>query len=115
MKNFIQAGDTLPFTAPSGGVVSGGGYIIGDLFVVATITAAQGAAFAGKTTGVFEFAKVSAQAWAEGVKVYWDAGNSRFTTVASGSRLVGTAAAAAANPSSVGRVRLDGNALPVAS
>jgi predicted RecA/RadA family phage recombinase len=114
VKNFIQAGDTLTLTAPSGGVVSGGGYIIGDLFVVSTVTAAQGLPFAGKTTGVFEFAKLSAQAWTEGAKVYWDATNSRFTTVATGNRLVGTAAEAAANPSSVGRVRLDGNALPVA-
>lgn len=114
MKNFIQEGDTLTLTAPSGGVVSGGGYIIGDLFVVATVTVAQGLPFAAKTRGVFELAKLSAQAWIEGVKVYWDAANSRLTTVATGNRLVGVASEAAANPSSVGRVRLDGASLPVA-
>jgi predicted RecA/RadA family phage recombinase len=115
MKNFLQDGDTLTLTAPSGGVVSGNGYIIGDLFVIATVTVAQGLPFAAKTRGVFELPKLSAQAWTEGAKVYWDAGNARLTTVTSGNRLVGVASEVANNPSSVGRARLDGHSLPAAS
>lgn len=115
MKNYIQPGDTLTLTAPSGGVLSGGGYIIGDLFVVSTVTAAVGLPFAAKTTGVFELPKLSAQAWTEGVVVYWDATNSRCTTVGTSNRPIGVAAEAAANPSAVGRVRLNGVALAAAA
>lgn len=79
------------------------------------MTAAQGLPFAAKTRGVFELPKLSAQAWTEGAKVYWDNTNARLTTVASGNRLVGVASEAAANPSAVGRARLDGNSLPVAA
>lgn len=110
MKNYIQPGDTLELTAPSGGVVSGTGYLIGALFVVAAVTAAEGATFAAKVTGVISLAKVSAQAWTEGAKVYWDNTAKNVTTTASGNTLIGVAAAVANNPSSTGLVRLNGAA-----
>ena len=47
MKNFVQPGDVVELTAPSGGVVSGTVYLIGALVVVATVTAAEGAKFNG--------------------------------------------------------------------
>ena len=39
MKTYVQPGEVLPFTAPAGGVVSGGFYLIGTLVVVATVDA----------------------------------------------------------------------------
>lgn len=79
-KNFRKSGDVVTLTAPSGGVVAGMLYVIGSLPVVALNSAAQGAAFEGKTSGEFTLPKVGSQAWAEGAKVNWDAANSRCST-----------------------------------
>jgi predicted RecA/RadA family phage recombinase len=106
MKNFIQEGDTLTVAAPSGGVVSGALVIIGSLIGVAVMTAAVGVKVAVKTKGVFEFAKVSAQAWTVGAPIYWDSTAGNATTTSSGNTLIGYATEVAANPSAVGRVRI---------
>ena len=108
MKTFVQDGDVLPFTAPSGGVTAGVGVKIGDILVIALVTAAQGVQFSGRRVGVVEHAKLSAQAWTEGQQVNWDDTNKRFTTVTTGNFRAGVAAAAAANPSSTGQVLLAG-------
>lgn len=108
MKTYAQDADVVEFTAPSGGVVSGTAYLIGSILVVATHAAAVGVAFRGRVTGIVEHAKVSAQAWTEGVKIYWDNAAKNFTTTSGGNTLVGVAAAAASNPSATGKVRLDG-------
>lgn len=110
MNNFIQEGDILTLTAPTGGVVSGNGYLIGKLFVVATVTAAATALFAARVKGVIDLAKTSAQAWTEGQKIYWDDTNKRCDSDATLGQLIGVASAAAANPSSTGNVRLNGTA-----
>src|SRR3990172_5801752 len=96
MENYVAPGEVVELTAPTGGVVSGTAYLIGGLVIVALVTAAV------------EHAKVSAQAWTEGAKLYWDDTAKNFTTTASGNTLVGVAAAAAANPSATGKIRLDG-------
>jgi len=108
MKNYAQPGEVHPFTAPAGGVTSGTAYLIGAVLVVALQSAAAGVKFSGMVTGVVDHAKVSAQAWTEGVKVYWDNAAKNLTTTSGGNTLVGVAAKAAANPSATGRVRLDG-------
>lgn len=113
MKNFVQPGDTLNLTAPAGGVTSGVPVIIGDLFVIPATSAPAGSQFAGKTDGVYELPKVSAQAWGEGAALYYNPATGLFSTGGPG-RLVGVAAAAAANPSALGWVRLNSVTLPVA-
>lgn len=116
MNNFIQPGDSLELTAPSGGVTKGAPKQIGRLLVVPAVSALQGARFIGKTTGVFTVTKVGSQAWTEGAVVYWDAGNNRFTTTASTHLQAGTAVAAVGSGSgeTTGVVRLDGVARPSA-
>lgn len=107
-SNQLQSGDDLDLTAPSGGVTSGVGVLIGRLFSVARVTAAAAAAFVGGTRGVWSLAKTSAQAWVVGEVIYWDDANKRADNVATaGFRRIGVAVAAAANPSSTGQVRLD--------
>jgi predicted RecA/RadA family phage recombinase len=108
MKTFRQAGDVLELTAPTDGVVSGTAYLIGSLVVVALVTVAETLSFAGMVTGVAEVAKVSAQAWTEGAKIYWDDTAKKFTTTSSANTLVGVASEAADNPSATGMVRFDG-------
>jgi len=109
MKNFVQPGESIEFTAPGGGVVSGVGVQIGDLLVIATVTAAAGARFNGLVEGVISHAKAPSQAWTEGARVYWDEGNKRFTTVAAGHLAAGHAVAAvgAGANETTGVVRLE--------
>jgi predicted RecA/RadA family phage recombinase len=97
MRNYRHDGTVLTFTAPSGGVVSGGGYIVGDKFVIAAIDAAVGTKFTGQDQGVFNLPKLSTDVIAEGVRVWWDATNSRVTVTATSNRCIGTAEAAAGN------------------
>lgn len=107
--NYIQPGHDLDLTAPSGGVTSGVGVLIGRLFSVAKLTVAAAASFVGGTVGVWSLAKTSAQAWVAGDKIYWDNANKRADNVpTAGFRLIGIAVDAAANPSSTGKVRLIG-------
>lgn len=108
MENFIQPGNVLELTAPEGGVTSGAPVQIGQLLVVPAVTAAADAKFSGQVVGVFTLAKATGQAWAEGAILYWDAGNDRCTTTATGNLQVGCAAAAAESADTTGSVRLDG-------
>jgi predicted RecA/RadA family phage recombinase len=108
MNNFIQPGNVLELTAPSGGVTSGTPVQIGQLVVIPAVTAAEGVRFSGQLVGVFTLAKATGQAWDEGEILYFDAGNDRFTTVATGNLQAGCAAAAAESADTTGSVRLDG-------
>lgn len=112
MKNFIQPGDSLTIPAPAA-VLSGGGVRSGLLFGVAQHDAAIGEEVSIATCGVFELPKTSAQAWTVGAALYWT-GTLLSTAAGTGTLFVGIAAAAAANPSAVGLVRLNGSA-PVAA
>lgn len=105
MKNFVQPGDIVTVAAPAD-VSSGDLVVVGTLFGVAATDAKSSADVEIKTSGVFTLPKTSAQAWTQGVKVYYDADNKVLTTTASTNTLIGHAVAAAANPSATGVVRL---------
>lgn len=105
-KNFIQPGEVLTVTAPVGGAVSGSPVLVGNIFGIANYTAAAGDPVEIETEGVWELAKVSAQAWAAGQAIYWDAGQALVTTTAAGNTLIGAATELAANPSATGKVAL---------
>lgn len=107
MKNFIQDGKTITLAAPYA-LVSGDGLLVGSIFGVASNDAANGADVEAATEGVFSLKKTSAQAWTAGALIYWDNSAKECTTTVSTNKLVGTAAAAASNPSSTGLVRLNG-------
>ena len=110
MKNFIQPGDTITLIAPTGGVTVGKGVLIGTIFAVATATVAAGSEFEGVVVGVVDLDKLNTEVWIAGDKIYWDNANTRATNApAAGSRLIGYAQLAAANPSTTGRVRIGGH------
>lgn len=108
MKNYVQEGEALTLAAPYA-VSAGGGFKVGSIIAIAATDADNAADVVGYTEGVFTVAKTSAQAWTVGVKVYWDDTNKEFTTTSTGHTLAGVAVAVAANPSSTGRVRLNGS------
>jgi predicted RecA/RadA family phage recombinase len=107
MKNFVQTGLVLSVAAPY--AVSGGQLLqLGAIIGVAQHDAAVGAPVEIARIGVFDLTKVVAQAWSAGDPIYWDNAARRVTTVQAGTKLIGAAAMAAANPSETGRVLLDG-------
>lgn len=107
MKNFVQKGDTVTLTAPYD-VASGAGLKVGAIFGVASTAALATASVEAATVGVYDLAKVSAQAWTAGAAIYWD-DTAKLSTATVGSNIkIGVALLDAANPSATGRVRLNG-------
>lgn len=108
MKNYVNSGATVTLAAAAAAIKSGEGVLTGAMFGVAQHDAASGEEVTVVRFGQFELAKVSAQAWTLGAKLYWDGTANLVTTVVSGNTLIGCAGAAAANPSVSGVVILDG-------
>jgi predicted RecA/RadA family phage recombinase len=111
MKNQVAPGHTIDLVSAPYTVASGAGCLLGSAFGIAAYAANSGQPVTLWTTGVFSVAKVSAQAWTQGVLIYWDDAAKNFTSTAATNKIVGYAFAAAANPSSTGQVRLNGAAL----
>lgn len=107
MRNYVQPGDRVPITAPSGGTTTGVGILMGaHLFGVALATAAQNESVDILVEGVVDIAKTSALAIAVGDLLYWDATNKVVNKTSSSQKPVGVALAAAANPSATVTMRL---------
>lgn len=106
-KNWIQPGDTITIPAPAA-VASGEPVIAGDIIGIAAGAAASGQPVDVNTSGVWDLSKVSANAFALGAKVYWDATAKLATSTASGNTLIGVAVAAAGASTAAVRVRLSG-------
>ncbi len=106
MKNYIAKGEVVTLTAPYT-VTSGACCKVGSIVGVATADAASGATVEAAVSGVFDLAKVSAQAWTVGAPIFWDDSAKLTTTTSTSNTLIGVALAVAANPSATGRVRLN--------
>lgn len=109
MKNYKQPGDVIELTAPSGGVESGDGVKIGQLFVVAVQDAEAGEKFSGQVTGVVTLPRKEADdAWSEGDLIYWDDSDDEATTTAGTDLLIGCATKSTGAADDEGEVRLNG-------
>jgi predicted RecA/RadA family phage recombinase len=107
MKNYDHHGDSMPFTAPAGGVVAGLPYLIGIFFGVASFTAAEAAPFELRVKGVFrDLPKKTGEAWAEGAALYFDPATGKLTTTAGTLKRVAGAAVAAAAGDTVGVAKI---------
>jgi predicted RecA/RadA family phage recombinase len=108
MKNFIQRGDMVTVTAPTGGVTSGQGVLVGNLFGVAAKTAAEGESVEIATVGVYELHKLASAVIAAGARVAWDDTAKQVVLPGAGKAPIGIATLAAGNGVATVRVRLDG-------
>jgi predicted RecA/RadA family phage recombinase len=108
MQNYIQSGEVITLAAPYD-VASGAGLLVGTIVGIATGAALSGTPVEVKLEGVVDVAKVSAQAWTAGATIYWDDTAKNFTTTSTSNTKVGVAVQAAANPSAIGRIRLNGS------
>lgn len=108
--SFIQPGEVLEFTAPTGGVTKGVPLMIGNLPVIPLDTVAQTLPFRGTCCGVHSVPKAGSQAWTEGAIVYLDNTNHVFTTASTSNFRAGVAAAAVGSGAgeTTGLVRLNG-------
>jgi predicted RecA/RadA family phage recombinase len=114
MKDFLQRGDMVTVTAPSGGVTSGQGVLIGNLFGVAATTAAEGESVEIATVGVYELPKLASAVITAGVRVAWDDTAKQVVLPDTGMVPIGIATVAAGNGVAAVRVRLDGVATQAA-
>lgn len=96
MKNYIQEGDRIQFTAGAD-IASGAGVLVGVKFGVATAAIANGAVGILAMEGVFTIPKLSTDVVAIGVALYWDDTNKCLTVTATGNTYAGYATAAAGN------------------
>jgi len=115
MNNYHKSGEVVTLTAPEGGVTKGLGYQIGSLFVVAVASVAAALPFEGMTVGVFDLVKNSGETWTEGELIYWDdtAKECTESDADEENMLIGCAVAAAGSSDVIGRVRLNGVAMPL--
>jgi predicted RecA/RadA family phage recombinase len=108
-RNFIQEGETVTLTAPSGGVKSGEGFISGSLFAIAQYDADQAAPVEGGTVGIWSLPKAGTPlTFAEGAAVYWDGSGKTCKASAAGFYKIGVAVKAAGADDTHVVVRLDG-------
>ena len=89
MKNYVQPGEILTLTAPTGGVVSGNAYLVGAVLGIAVADAAAGSNFESTTTGVFNLPVDAVDTPTEGQAAYWDNANAQFTVESVGNVLAG--------------------------
>ena len=115
MKNYVQPGDTITAAAPTGGLSSGDGAVVGAIFGVAAFDAAQGDPVELVTRGVFTLPK-SAGVIAEGAQVWWDdTGKTCENATDTGLFPIGTCVGGAADADATCQVRLDGIAVAAAA
>lgn len=109
MKNSIQDGKILTLAAPTGGVTSGVGYLIGDIFGVAQTTQLVGVDTAFLISGVVELAKATGVTFAVGDRVFFDPAAGNVTTQAAkgAARDIGVAVKLGESGDTTLQVRLD--------
>lgn len=95
-SKYVFSGDVMDFVAPAA-VVNGQVVKTGVRIGVALTDIAVGATGSVRMRGVFTIAKLSSDVVGQGDALYWDATNSRLTTIASGNTLAGYAFKAAGN------------------
>lgn len=102
-------------TAPTGGVTSGQGMLVGNLFGVAATTVAEGENVEIATVGVYELPKLASAVIAAGARVAWDGTAKQVLLPGTGMVPIGVATIAAGNGVAAVRVRLDGISTEVAA
>jgi len=108
MKTFIQNGDVITIPAPTAGITSGDGVLVGNLFGVAANTAVEGELAEVATTGVYTLPKATSTVLALGARVAWDNVTRVVTTPGTGCYVIGVAVNEAGNGAATVSVRLDG-------
>jgi len=108
MKTYIQNGHVITVPTPAGGIASGEGMIVGNIFGIAAFSAVEGDPLELATTGVYKFPKATAAVLTVGARVAWDNTAKNINVPGAGRFPVGIATEAAGNGITSIAVRLDG-------
>jgi predicted RecA/RadA family phage recombinase len=117
MKNFIQCGDTINWTNSTGSAVASGDVVVvGSLVGIALVDIADTATGTLQIEGVFQVAKTTGTAYAQGDELFWDTSGKKTTKTAT-DKPIGTAHEAALSGDTTTLVKLygRGNGIPVAT
>ena len=114
MQNYIQNGQVITVTTPAGGIASGDGLIVGNIFGVAAYSASEGDPLELATTGVYKLPKATAAVLTVGARVAWDNTAKNINVPGAGRFPIGIATEAAGNGITSVAVRLDGIATAAA-
>lgn len=106
MKNYLEAGNTIPIASMPEAADSGEFIKVGELYGVAQAAYDSGAAGILARTGVFLLPKVNTAAWTQGAKLYWDASAKKFTIDSSKTPVEAVAFVAALEAATTGQVLL---------
>jgi predicted RecA/RadA family phage recombinase len=107
-QNHIQNGHVITVPAPAGGITSGEGTIICNIFGIAAYAAGVGEPVELATTGVYLLPKATAAVLTIGARVAWDNTAKNINLPDAGRYPVGVATEAAGNGIISVAVRLDG-------
>lgn len=105
-KNFVQKGDVVTVTSPSGGVSSGDPVMIGTLFGVATHDAAEDADLELAVEGVWDIPGDTNLVISAGDRVFWDSTNGWVDKTTASQQCVGVATLDKTQTGATCRVRL---------
>ncbi len=108
MQNYVQNGHVITVATPTGGIASGDGLIVGNIFGIAAYSAAEGDPMELLTIGVFKLPKATAAVLTVGARVAWDNTGKNINVPGTGRFPVGIATEAAGNGTTSVAVRLDG-------
>ena len=114
MKTYIQNGHVITVPTPAGGIASGEGLIVGNIFGIAAHSSAEGDLLELATTGVYKLPKAIAAVLTVGARVAWDNTAKQANTPGAGRFPIGIATEAAGNGITSIAVRLDGVATAAA-
>lgn len=106
MKNYLEAGNTIPIASMPEAADSGEFIKVGALYGVAQAAYDSGAAGVLARTGVFLLPKVTGTAWSQGDKLFWDVSAKKFTKDATKFPIEAVAFAAALSGDTTGQVLL---------
>ena len=82
MKNFVQPGDSMPYTNGGSDITAGSVVVTGNQIGVASVDIASGATGELRMSGVFTLPKVSGAVFVAGEKLLWDVSAGAFDDAA---------------------------------
>jgi predicted RecA/RadA family phage recombinase len=113
--NYVQPGETVTLTCPAGGISSGQGLVVGNVFGIAAYDALESAGVEVQLVGVWTLPK-AAGVINEGAGVWWDDSAKAVKNASSAGLFpIGVAVAAAGDTDTTCTVRLNGVSVVAAS
>jgi predicted RecA/RadA family phage recombinase len=111
MKNYIEEGDKFVYVVPNGTTINAGDFVFAGALCGVSQDTATGVpdgsvSVVVKRTGVFELPKTTGETWAQGDRLFWNSGTSKFTNDSTKTPVHAVAFVAAASSDAIGTLLL---------